>query len=99
MLDTFRQLLIDNDLMFEAPIKNLDKSSCNSKKVVIDFDKVKDTFRNKHGLNPTPKSADALLLEDKKLIFIEMKDLTKVIEKLNENITRATKRKIILTFL
>ncbi len=82
MLEKLRKTLVDNGLYKESAIKDLAHSCCDSQKVVIDFDYVKDEFCKK--ANELPKSADALLLEDSKVIFIEMKDLSHFVDELKE---------------
>lgn len=82
MLEKLRKTLVDNGLYKESAIKDLAHSCCDSQKVVIDFDYVKDEFCKK--ANEPPKSADALLLEDSKVIFIEMKDLSHFVDELKE---------------
>lgn len=68
------------------PIKDIEHSCCQSPKKVIDFDAVKDSYYAQVG-HPQhhPKSCDALLIlpEENKLIFGEMKDMDKLIDRFN----------------
>lgn len=82
MLEKLKKILIDNQLYREAATKDLAHSCCSSNKVVIDFDYVKDEFCRK--AKESPKSADALILEESKVVFIEMKDLTSLLEELKK---------------
>jgi len=88
MLDKLLNILKDNDLFFESPIKDLPDSSClQSDFKVIDFDRLKETyFREvgRIGRGNTPKSCDALKIDcvNNCIWFIEMKDLSKWILKL-----------------
>lgn len=84
MLQDYIQLLIDNNLHFTDEIKNLDKSCCNSSRIVIDYDKVKDVYCKLITPNTSPKSCDALLVEPDKnsVIFIEMKMIEDVFKRI-----------------
>ncbi|MGH1337356.1 MAG: hypothetical protein ACRBFS_14635 [Aureispira sp.] len=66
------------------PIKDIEHSCCQSQKEVIDFDAVKDAYYSQIGPpQRTPKSCDALLIlpEENKIIFGEMKDMDKLINR------------------
>lgn len=87
MLQQFIQGLKENNLYLTNSLNRLPKSCSNSTLEVLDFDAVKEAYsRQIGGLNPSPKSCDALLInvEEKRLLFIEMKDLALVIEAFHE---------------
>lgn len=82
------QLLIDGlkakKLYFARPLKEIEHSCCQSSEVVIDFDAVKDAYiQQTRYAHPWPKSCDVLLLvpQDNRIIFGEMKDMEKLIER------------------
>jgi hypothetical protein len=78
LLADFKTFLNSHNLLVEKPICQIDKSCCNSDKVVIDFDYIKDQFCKTLGISSL-KSADCLYLNEAKneLLFIEMKDFDK----------------------
>jgi hypothetical protein len=59
------------------PIAEIEKSCCDHRLTVFDFDKIKNKICKLKGISPTPKSCDALFFdtEARQIVFVEMKDL------------------------
>lgn len=76
MLDVFKKLITDKGYFFEDELKNIPSTCCTTSTFkVLDFDKIKEEFCNKYGINSYCKSNDILILYQPKdeLHFIEMK--------------------------
>jgi hypothetical protein len=97
MLQELYEILSKNELLKEKTLKNLEKSICNSNKLVIDFDYLKNEFCKRLKI-PTLKSADALVMDITKsqLSFLELKDLKELVIR-NEG--KYTNEKSFLSFL
>ncbi len=84
MLQQLIEGLRRQNLYITKPLRDIEHSCCASTKVVLDFDAVKEAYYRQVGpIGQTPKSCDVLLIEvDKqKIIFGEMKNMDKFIER------------------
>lgn len=87
MLQQFIQGLKKKDLYLTNSLDQLPKSCSKSTLQVLDFDAIKEAYSQQiGGLNPSPKSCDALLVnvEEERLVFIEMKNLALVIKEFHK---------------